>query len=307
MQLSENRGDNITKLLNKINRYNMSFKIERGLFKHDFVDRYAILGVFFDATPEQIRQRYKQVARQLHPDSCQAASAKEKHLATELFSKLVSPAYAHLSKEQSRTEYQLVFQQVGRSLVQNSAQDSAISLEAQKVQQQTNLNQLNLVYRECFQKLAAEQYNSVGRALDAIATLSELNLVYMVNKEIQSAPPPVKMPETKAKEASGSLIEQYLRRAQEHIASKNYSRAILELRDAANIDPNNSTCNGLLAKAYLKQNQMTMANMYLTKALNANPQDPIALEIKKAVDKLKLPAKTEKKGLLGGIFRANQK
>ncbi|PSB02903.1 J domain-containing protein [Merismopedia glauca] len=285
----------------------MYFKIERGLFKYEFADHYAVLGVPLEANPDQIRERYKYVARQLHPDSCKAASAKEREFATQLFSKLVSPAYAHLSREQQRTEYKLVFKQIGRNIAQGSVKDLATGEFAQKLQQQTNVNQLDLVYRDCWQKLAAQQYKIVSQSLDIIASLSELNLVYMVTKEVQTSPPAIKMPESTSNQATGGLVEQYLRRANDHIASKNFARAILELRDAINLEPNNSTCNSLLAKAYLQQNQGTMANMYITKALNLNPQDPIALDLKKILDKSKNPAKAEKRGFLDGIFRANQK
>jgi curved DNA-binding protein CbpA len=285
----------------------MSFKIERGLFKYDFPDHYAVLGVSLDATPDQVRERYKYVARQLHPDSCKAANAKERELATQLFSKLITPAYAHLSKEQQRTEYQLIFKQVGRNAAQNPKKDRAIGEFAKKIQEQTNSNQLDLIYRQGLQKLAAQQYKILSQSLDIIASLSELNLVYMVTKEVQSSPPPIKMPDAQPHETTGGLTEQYIRRAKDHIASKNFSKAILELRDAINVEPNNSTSHSLLGKAYLLQNQPTMANMYVTKALNLNPQDAIALELKKILDKSKNSAKPEKRGFLDGIFRANQK
>jgi curved DNA-binding protein CbpA len=285
----------------------MSFRIEKGLFKYEFADHYAVLGVPLDATPEQIRERYKYVARQLHPDSCQAAGIKEKELATQLFSKLVSPAYARLSREQQRTEYQLVFKQVGRNIAQGPVKDLATTEFSQKLQQQTNSNQLDLVYRECLRKLIAQQYVPVNQSLDIIASLSELNLVYMVTKEVQSSPMAIRMPDQKSQPVTGGLVEQYLRRAKEHIASKNFSKAILELRDAINLEPNNSSCHSLLGKAYLQQNQPTMASMYVTKALNLNPQDPIALEIKKILDKSKNNVKSEKKSFLDGLFRANQK
>jgi curved DNA-binding protein CbpA len=285
----------------------MSFKIERGLFKYDFPDHYAVLGIFIDATPDQVRERYKYVARQLHPDSCKSASAKERELATQLFSKLITPAYAHLSKEQQRVEYQLVFKQVGRNIAQNPQKDRAVGEFAKKIQEQTNSNQIDLIYRQSLQKLVAQQYTVLSQSLDIIASLSELNLVYMVSKEVQSAPPPIKMPDAQPHETTGGLTEQYIRRAKEHIANKNFSKAILELRDAINVEPNNSISHSLLGKAYLLQNQPTMANMYVIKALNLNPQDPIALELKKFLDKPKTPTKPDKKGFLDGIFRANQK
>lgn len=274
----------------------MSFKIERGLFKGEFIDYYAVLGVPIDANAESIRKRYKIVARQLHPDSCQAISSREKELATQLFSKLVSPAYTHLSKEQQRTEYQLVFKQIGRNIAQNSIKEPFIGELAKKLQEKTNVNEIDLCYQESLKQLVAQQYKKVSQSLDIIASLSELNLAYIVSKEQLLAPPPVKLPETKSQASTGGLVEQYIRRANEHIGNKNFAKAVLELRDAVNLEPNNSTCHSLLGKAYLFQNQPTMANMYVTKALNLNAKDPIALEVKKVLDRAKSPAKNEKKG-----------
>ena len=47
----------------------MSLKIDRGLFKYDFIDHHAILCVPVDADVKDIRKRYLQIARRLHPDS----------------------------------------------------------------------------------------------------------------------------------------------------------------------------------------------------------------------------------------------
>jgi preprotein translocase subunit Sec63 len=47
----------------------MSWKIDRGLFKYDFIDYHAILCVSVDADVKDIRKRYLKIARRLHPDS----------------------------------------------------------------------------------------------------------------------------------------------------------------------------------------------------------------------------------------------
>ena len=64
-----------------------------------------------------------------------------------------------------------------------------------------------------------------------------------------------------------------------------FAMAISELRGALKIDPNHSTCHGLLGKAYLQQNQPTMAKVHMNKAWNSNPKDPVAIECKKLLDK----------------------
>ena len=52
-----------------------------------------------DADAQEIRKRYLQIARSLHPDSCAAASDQEKLLANKLLSKLVNPAYEQLYQD----------------------------------------------------------------------------------------------------------------------------------------------------------------------------------------------------------------
>jgi curved DNA-binding protein CbpA len=296
----------------------MSFKLEQGLFKLDLTDHHAILGVTVDAKPEQIRERYKLIARMLHPDSCQSKSPKERDLANKLLSRFVNQAYDQLSKERKRKEHLVVLQQVGKRLAQEPAQLESAS-QAAKMLSQASQN-LDLEYKSSVQKLATKQYEHLDQALDAISLLSELNMVFLMKKEGQkirteapagvsasgtlptkptntvNQPPPKPVEPPKA-----SMVEPYMRRADQYIKDNNISKAILELRDALSLEPNNSTCNSLLGMAYLKQNQTTMAKMYINKALQINPKDPLALQGKQALDKLTQKPQS-KSGFLGGMF-----
>ena len=47
----------------------MLLKIDGGLFIYDFIDHHAILCVPVNAEFPEIRKRYLQIARHLHPDS----------------------------------------------------------------------------------------------------------------------------------------------------------------------------------------------------------------------------------------------
>ncbi|MBW4617863.1 MAG: DnaJ domain-containing protein [Cyanosarcina radialis HA8281-LM2] len=294
----------------------MSFKLEQGLFKLDLTDHHAILGVTVDAKPEQIRERYKLIARMLHPDSCQSKSPKERDLANKLLSRFVNQAYDQLSKDRKRKEHLVVLEQVGKRLAQEPAQLESAS-QAAKILSQASQN-LDLEYKSSVQKLATKQYEHLDQALEAIALLSELNMVFLMKKEGQKirteAPVAVNASSTLATNAvkqsqpkpvepppKASMVEPYLRRADEYIKNNNMAKAILELRDALNLEPNNSTCNSLLGMVYLKQNQTTMAKMYINKALQVNPKDPLALQGKQALDKLtqKAPSKSGFLGMFG--------
>lgn len=303
----------------------MSFKIQQGLFKLDIVDRHAILGVSIDADSKQIRQRYLKVAYRLHPDTCKAESEAQKKLANQILSKLVNPAYEHLSKDNSRVEHLLILAQTGKTLVPESSKTTVTSEPAkQLLQSAANIDQF---YKKLLESLALEQYTSIDQILKKIAQISELNLVYLMLKQGQieraktSIPPAAKTTTETAfkqtasqKETFISPVANYIRRAQESLNRNNPAQVIIEMRDALKQEPNNSTCHGLMGLAYLKQNQLTMAKVHINKAWQANPQDPTAIQAKQELDKL-IPPDTQtktssepgKSGFLGGLFGGKKK
>lgn len=318
----------------------MSFKINAGLFKYDFSDHHAILGVPLDANTDDIRKRYKQIARRLHPDSCKAESDQEKHLASQLFSKLVSPAYTQLSKDKSRAEHNVILGRMGQRLLQDAAKLQPESEAAKQLMQAGG--DINLAYRSAVQKLAETQYETISKVLEAIGTMSELNTIYLLRKErkgesVRPAPTatPSTPPATRTPAAAGarpapgttaqsrptappsaapasSPVEPYCRRAEELMEKSQFAKAEIELRDALKMEPSNSRCHGLLGMAYLKQNKAAMAKVHINQALKLNPQDPAALEGKKILDKLaqssaapagkQNPAKPNDKPGGGGLF-----
>jgi len=98
----------------------MSLKINSGLFSDDFIDHHAVLCVTIDAEVKEIRQRYLQIVRILHPDSSHLVGDLEKEIANSLLSKLVNPAYQKLTGEKKRREYLLILSQMGKRLAQEA-------------------------------------------------------------------------------------------------------------------------------------------------------------------------------------------
>jgi curved DNA-binding protein CbpA len=298
----------------------MSFQIERGLFKLDFIDHHAILGISVDADVKEVRKRYLKIARRLHPDSCKAESEDEKKLANQLLSKLVNPAYEELS--QSNREYEAKLRYMGKRL---SGEAGKFTLPAQAAKQlsQAGAN-LDIVYKTAVQNIASNEYESLSQVLEKIAELSELNMVYLTLKEGRgegikpggarpgtgtgttgSRPgagtgPTGSRPGTGTSmpgasvgssgtlpdSQGGSRVGEYIRRAEGYMAKGNFAGAVLELREALKLDQNNSNSHTLLGLAYLKQNQATMAKVHLNKALQLNPKDERALKGKQYLDKL---------------------
>lgn len=277
----------------------MSFRIDSGLFKFNFTDHHAVLGVPVDAEFKDIRKRYLKIARRLHPDSCSAQSEADKQRANQLLSKLVNPAYENFSQAGNRAEYTVLLTQMGKRLEQESA---SIELKSELGKQLAQTNDIDQVYKTSLGKLADKQYDSFDQVLQLIAQISELNLVYLIRKGgkgFQSPPPPKSAgtnsggpkqdtpPSPPPREPEPeSVVEQYYRRAQVLLVKNNFAQARVELQDALKLEPNNSRCHSLIGVVYLKQNQTTMAKVHIQKALQLNPQDPMALKGKQFLDQL---------------------
>jgi curved DNA-binding protein CbpA len=282
----------------------MSFQIERGLFLLDFTDYHAILGVPVDAEVKDIRKRYLKIARRLHPDSYVSESKEEEQRASQLLSKLVNPAWEKLSQEKDRTEYSLLLKLKGQQGLQKKG---SIEIRSGLAKQLSTANNLDHFYQTSLRDLASKQYDHLDQAPELTAQLSELNLVYLMRKESSGGlsldepkktiytgsniPDSTQAPSRPAPPAPPSrqsyredLTAQYYRRAEEHASKNNFAQAILELREALQLEPNNSQCHSLMGMVYLKQNQATMAKIHFNKALQINPQEPLALEGKQKLE-----------------------
>ncbi len=269
----------------------MVINIERGLFKYNFVDQHAVLGLPLDSDTKEVRQRYIAIAKALHPDRCKAETLEEKQQATELLSKLINPAYEKLSQDRNRNEYSAILKRLGQQVAGEATQIQLHTEEAKQVMQ-AGAN-LDIVYKNAIKKLAGDQYASVSqeKIVETIGNISEVNMAYLLRKEgrgggARPAPPPAPKTSTPAPKPStpepvghiNKQIEAYIRRAEDYMAKGNAEMAIKELRDALPLDKSSGTCHGLLGLAYIKQKQMGMAKVHIKRALELNPQEPSALK-----------------------------
>lgn len=316
----------------------MTLKIDRGLFKYDFIDHHAILCVPVDAQVKDVRKRYLQIARRLHPDSTAITSAEEKQLANELLSKLVNPAYEKLSAERSRTEYIIILSQIGKRLVQES---TAVEWSSDVAKQLATAPDIDHFYKSAIAKIAATQYDSLQKSISVIAQISELNLVYLMRSagKVATAPPSSAKPPSSSGTARAntappppppppkedSAVEQYVRRAQSLIDKNQLAQAKVELQDALKLEPKNSRCHSLIALVYLKQNLLKLAKVHFDNALKLDPKDETALTWKPKIEKAlgqqssgskvtspphdgtKQPDKSGGGGLFGGLFGGKKK
>jgi curved DNA-binding protein CbpA len=298
----------------------MSLTIKHGLFRANITDYHAILGVSLNAEPKAIRLQYLRIAQKLHPDTCKA-NAEGKKIASQMLSRLVNPAYEQLSNKSHFAEHQLILTQIGKRYAEKSDRMTVASEPAKKLLlAERNLDR---VYNQLLQELTAEQYQNIEKVLSKIAVISELNLVYLmlthqqgINREekvvkrnpsqlpdLPKATQPQAQTQTQAttqtqaetpnrqkspieEPSLESKVASYLRRAKEYMAKGNFNDAVLELKDALRIDPNHSTCHALMGQVYLRQNQVTMAKVHISKAEKANPQDPTVIHSKEELEKL---------------------
>jgi curved DNA-binding protein CbpA len=278
--------------------------IDQGLFKFDFTDHHAILGVSLEADAKQIRKRYLKIARKLHPDSLGGASDTEKQQASEFLSKMVNPAYEKLTQDKAATEYKIVLKMQGQQLKQ---QQAALQLQNPSAKALASSSNATNLYNSSLKPLAEEQYSSLEQVLVVTGQISELNLAYLVSTAGQGgASAPAAAPATSTTATStgatapaapaaaapasprqhrASIIGSYLNRAKEFEQRKDYSKAILELREAVKSHPNNADCHAALANLYLKANQATMARIHLKKALGIDPNNAMAKGLAPKVNK----------------------
>jgi curved DNA-binding protein CbpA len=320
----------------------MVFQIQRGLFSSEFVDHYALLGMPVISEAKDIRKGYLKVARLLHPDSAALTSPQDKQFAEQLLSKLINPAWECLAQEKSKIEYDLLLKLKGKAAAGDVQATEGLSPVAQSLMDKSDVE---LEYRALVQALTAKQFANLSQCEEVTAQLSELNLVYLVKTEGRltgsfqrpasftppasstgtsagappgaSSPPQQPKPATNPYAARQSLAEPYFSRAEIAFKRQNYPQAVLELRDALKLEPDNGRFHSLLGMVYLEQKQGTMARIHFDKALSLHAEDPMALQGKQMLQKMtaktassstaKPKGETGSKdskspGLFGGLF-----
>ncbi|MEL7313659.1 MAG: molecular chaperone DnaJ, partial [Cyanobacteria bacterium J06559_3] len=272
---------------------------------------------------------YLKIARKLHPDSLAAATDAEKQQASELLSKLVNPAYEKLTQEKEMAEHRVVLRLQGEQLSRRPA-GLNIQTESAKALLQTS-DALNL-YNNSLKRLAEEQYESFEQVLHITGQISELNLAYLVaaggktgfTAQASSAPTasgptastktprqPAPPPPPSPKQQRESVIGSYLNRSREFEQKRDFSRAILEMRDAVRSHPNSAPCHSQLASLYLQAGQQKMARIHLKRALDIDPNNSLAQELQPLINRANQGGKkgrsvgaksTSSKSKSGGLF-----
>jgi curved DNA-binding protein CbpA len=299
----------------------MSFQLDRGLFQFEFTDRHAILGVGVNAEEADIRERYQAVARLLHPDSGKWKTDEQKQLAVQIFSRLVTHAYGTLSRASQREEHSIMLDLMAKRLVEEGNKLQIADPLCQQLYQSGN--DFELVYDRLLRELVAQQYTDLTTSEATINRISELNMVYLLRKQLQSvrsAPPTAGSgtlsgtgKDTPSSDfAKPSPVEGALRRAEDYMSKKNWTKAVQELREVISTEPSNARAHASLGLAYLRQQQTTMARLSIDKAVQLDPKHPQVIQAKQEFDRTatgagkvaagKVAAKKPGEGMFGGLF-----
>jgi len=267
--------------------------ITAGLFQLDMIDHHAVLGFSLTADPKQVRKRYLKVARKLHPDSLRAASDQQRQLASELLSKQVNPAYEALSQDKSLKEHSVLIKLKQKQL---NANPSLVTIESEAARALLNAKDIKAAYTAALEKKIATQFDDLTCVASAISEISELNAAYLICQQptdqntaggsaapvssvgaSSNSSPIASLRQPLPKQShQDTIIKSYLKRAQEFEAQRDYSRGILELREAIASHPKNARCHAYLSSLYFKSGQATLAKIHAKQALAFDPDNQTA-------------------------------
>lgn len=150
-------------------------EFSQGLFKLDFSDHHAILGLPVTADGRAVRKRYLTIARRLHPDSQATSQDRDAQRASEWLSRWVNPAYEVLSQEKLATEHQVMLKLKGQSLGRSGSPPVLVSQVAQTL---LKAPQLDTAYRQAVNTIAVTQYDQLDQVAERVAELS-LSLIHI--------------------------------------------------------------------------------------------------------------------------------
>ncbi|ASC69812.1 Chaperone protein DnaJ [Halomicronema hongdechloris C2206] len=256
-----------------------------------FSDPYAVLGVSVAADDRRILKRYRQVAKQLHPDVQALQGRAENEFIHLLLTRLVNPAYQRLKQERGRAEALATL----RFRVRRLSRDERLQAKHPKAKALLTIAEaeVDTFYEQALDQLAANQYSSQAVFETTTRQIAELNLIYLRRKmgepvirekrtglvsatEVNSVS--LTNAEATAEQSTVNYADRHVQRARAYLKSQNYVAAIQELRDAVRIESNNSDYHVLLGRAYLMNNLPGMAKVHFRQALRLDPRHSLALK-----------------------------
>ncbi len=269
------------------------------------VDPFALLGVSISADDKRLTKRYRQVAKQLHPDALfnqtlsnqtQTGDAQPQDLtpnvAAQVISRLVNPAYQKLKHQKSRTETITLLRLRVRRLVRSERLIPTF-LEAQQLDTLEEA-EIDVFYEQALSQLAAIQFHSLADLHVRSLAIGQINLVYLrrkmadlvirpkpaglISNETTSTETPIQTAPSSNTAKETNFARQHTDRAKIYLNQKNYEKAVQELRDALKLSPQSPEIHSIIGQTYYKQNLSGMAKAHFRQALKLKPDHKVALK-----------------------------
>lgn len=275
------------------------------------VDPFALLGVSLSADEKRLSKRYRQIAKQLHPDALASAdnlNSMQADLAAQIIARIVNPSYQKLKHEHSRQESLATLRFRVRRLVRTEKLIPTFA-KAQQLAEVPD-GQVDIFYEQALTEFAASQFLSLEALYSTSLEICQLNLIFLsrklestvirpkraglmvnvvtptsvtspatmrANRPIDATNLPPQSAESPSNEPpTVDYAQKHVGRAKTYLFKQSYDLAVQELREALKLTPKDAEIHSMLGQIYYKQKLLGMAKAHFRQALRIKPEHRVA-------------------------------
>lgn len=271
-------------------------------------DPYAALGVSLVAEEKRILKRYRHIAKLLHPDAQVGKSELARQFASQVFARIINPAYQRLKQENTRKEALATM----RFKVRRMTKAGKLTPSFESAQQLLRIPEpeVDVFYENTLTQLSNSQFKTPEAFHQTLYQISQLNLIFLRRKmgdaiirekRVGLVAANTKIKPQEAETAAPTppeppvinYAERYGVRALTYLKQQNYVSARQELQEALKIEPNNIEYHSMIGQAYLMEKKFGMAKAHLKRAIQLRPGHPIAVKYMARLEQLQSASLTK--------------